>query len=175
MHRTSFTAAAATGALLLATPAAAQVATNCNLIGQQIFCTSSAPQPSHPVDQTVALQVKPFSLQVREAAEAQEAQLRARQAHQAQIQAEYDRSAVIAADAEAEQRQVEADERNRRVGALVAHGDCEEAKTDALESGDFDLATRVKELCVPAQAHAEQRKATEAKPAPFSLLIPPAP
>lgn len=36
-----------------------------------------------------------------------------------------------------------------RVGGLLASGQCDAAKTEALKAGDFDLAERVQKLCAP--------------------------
>jgi hypothetical protein len=57
--------------------------------------------------------------------------------------------------AEAQQQQQGADiraDRARRVGSLVATGDCDAAKNLALSEGDFDMAQRAVALCTPKAA-----------------------
>jgi hypothetical protein len=60
-----------------------------------------------------------------------------------------------AGEAQAEARQsYETRQQNRTIGTLMANGRCDEARRMALEDGQFDIALRVKDLCVPAQAPA---------------------
>ena len=132
---------------------------NCQWLGNVWTCTTTpapptinwpTPQPVNPADS------------FRQGWEQQEAFRRAREAREArEAQADAQRRANMKARVEATAARVK-EERWQEAAKLVKAGDCDAARSLALDVADFELAKAVKETCTPTA----ESPANVAKPGP---------
>jgi len=131
-------AAIATCAVLLATPAVAQTTnTNCYTSYGQTYCRSTTqpdPWTSAPAPWTAYNNAYQNGWN-----QSQQMLDSLNRARQQRAMAEQQRQAQAA--------EAERAERERQAGAMIAAGNCEDARNYALKAGDFDLAQKVDAAC----------------------------
>ena len=143
----------ATGLGVAASAASAQENTNCWVNGNYVNCHTSGVTNPYAGNFNAALALSRQTPTV-DAAGAINAAMAARaQRAEAQREQEAAEEAQAQANADAARAHEEEDLR-KQVGALVAAGDCTEARRVALGSGRFNLADQVNRYCpVPSPAH----------------------
>ena len=111
------------------------------------FTTSSA-EAQNGIDFSPLTREVPFSTYLQQDQQAQQRALAIRAQREANERAEADAQQAAAERAAVQQSSAERVDRAKRVGRLMATGDCDGAKSLALTEGDFDMAGRVPALCV---------------------------